>query len=147
MFENESSTVTELLVTIEEQTSYRGVNFIMKLSVIKKFHFCYGHYLPKYDGKCKNIHGHNSVLEVEVSGTNAYEYDGMVIDFVKLKSIVSPVLEKFDHTFLNNFMDVPTAENIAQFFYIEIQKRLPIGNVLERIKITETEDSWAEVKR
>ena len=119
----------------------------MKLSITKKFHFCYGHYLPNYDGKCKNIHGHNSVLEVEVSGINAQEYEGMVVDFVKLKSIVSPILEKFDHTFLNNFMDVPTAENIAQFFYIEIQKRLPIGNVLERIKITETEDSWAEVKR
>ena len=40
----------------------------MKLhKVTKVIDFCYGHRLLKYDGKCKNLHGHNGVLEIDIS--------------------------------------------------------------------------------
>ena len=35
--------------------------------VTKEIHFCYGHRLMNYDGKCRYFHGHNGKVEVELS--------------------------------------------------------------------------------
>lgn len=90
----------------------------MKTTATKKFHFCYAHRLPQYNGKCSNMHGHNAEVEVTVSGTyrGPGEYHGMVVDFGILKNIVSPSIEAFDHCTINDLMLIPTAENIADLF-------------------------------
>jgi len=66
------------------------------------------HYLPGYEGKCAELHGHNLKIEVKVDA----EIDpatGMVIDFAEIKKI----LRKYDHKLMNDFMEMPTAENFA----------------------------------
>ena len=35
--------------------------------VVKEIHFCYGHRLMNYDGKCAHPHGHNGKIEIELA--------------------------------------------------------------------------------
>lgn len=119
------------------------------LSVCKRFEFCYGHYLPNYNGACANQHGHNSILEVEIL-EGVYDegdiYSSMVIDFKELKKIVKEqVIDVLDHQNLNDFIFIPTAENIVRFIVAELKK--PFGDYLIRVRVYETSDSYAEWKK
>lgn len=121
---------------------------MMIKTITKRFSFCYGHHLPNYSGKCKNQHGHNSILEVEVCG-NPFDrsYDGMIIDLKKLKELVEfYVIEKLDHKNLNEFLIVtPTIENINQWVWDELEKIF--GKFLVRVRVSESDSSWSEIKR
>jgi len=114
------------------------------ITVTKRFEFEYAHMLPGYDGKCKNLHGHHGVLEVEIgqfliNGT----YEGMVIDFSDLKRIVEKyVIDKFDHHYLNDFIPISTAENMTLKIVEELQ--IHFGKALKRVRVYETPDSYAE---
>ena len=61
------------------------------IRITKDFRFETGHALYGYDGKCKNIHGHNFKLSVTVTGgpitDKSHPKYGMVIDFSYLKKI------------------------------------------------------------
>ena len=119
-----------------------------KLTATKRFSFCYGHYLPEFIGKCKNVHGHNSFLEVTFDGNSAEkEYPTMVVDFTKIKKYVQPLVDKLDHQNLNDFFTYPTAETILEYFASEIQKECPFGDCLVRMRIWETPDSYIEWTR
>ena len=63
-----------------------------KIRITKKFRFEAAHALYGYDGKCKNIHGHNYKLFVTIIGkpiSNQSDVKfGMVMDFDDLKKIV-----------------------------------------------------------
>jgi 6-pyruvoyltetrahydropterin/6-carboxytetrahydropterin synthase len=113
----------------------------MKLSVTKRFTFEAAHHLPNYEGKCKNLHGHSYILEVTVSGS-IDSNSGMVVDFSKLKKIIQEkIIDKYDHAYINDFLSLPTAENMIK----DIISRIGyIGVNLKKIKLYETEDSWAE---
>lgn len=139
------------------------------LTVTKRFEFCYAHHLPEYEGKCKNVHGHNSIVEVTFEPIAGYNpYPGMVIDFSVIKKYVQPIIDILDHKYLNKdiypfshvrnyalvedprelydhdvFNVTPTAENIAMYFVNEISKT-PIGQGLTRVRVYETPDNWAE---
>jgi 6-pyruvoyltetrahydropterin/6-carboxytetrahydropterin synthase len=122
-----------------------------KVTITKKFEFCYGHYLPEYNGKCANAHGHNSTLEIEVDGHNSVNtYQGMVMDFGDLKKIVKErIVDYLDHKNLNDlpeFFDVaPTAENIVSFIVENLsQEDSPLKFCLVRVRVYETPDSYAE---
>jgi len=66
-------------------------------TIRKKFKFEMAHMLgDSYSQECQNIHGHSYVLEVKVISSNLNK-DGMVIDFKRLKEIVMPVVDLFDH--------------------------------------------------
>ena len=70
-----------------------------KIRITKKFRFEAAHALYGYDGKCKNIHGHNYKLFVTVIGVpvndNSNAKEGMVMDFGDLKKIVNTqIIEK-----------------------------------------------------
>jgi 6-pyruvoyltetrahydropterin/6-carboxytetrahydropterin synthase len=78
------------------------------------------HWLKEYAGKCSRLHGHTWLLEVEVEldAVEAQrvieENNGMMWDFTNIKKVV----EKFDHTCLNEGMEKqPTAENISEEIY------------------------------
>ena len=117
----------------------------MPVTVTKKFDFCYGHFLPDYNGDCKNQHGHNSVVEVEF-GENPYQtFNGMVLDFKEIKKHVGPIINELDHKNLNEVMtDIPTAENICVHIAKQIMLRCPFGKALLRVRVSETSDSFAE---
>ncbi|WP_319576492.1 6-carboxytetrahydropterin synthase QueD [uncultured Desulfobacter sp.] len=90
-------------------------------------HFAAAHSLRGYDGNCSNLHGHNWVVEAHIRCTKLNQL-GMGIDFRDIKSVVKDVLNKLDHTNLNDVAEFgsinPTAENLAKFLYSELSRRL-----------------------
>ena len=116
--------------------------------VAKDIHFCYGHRLLDYDGKCAHPHGHNgkAVIHLEAS---SLDKRGMVFDFGGVKDIVQRwVDEKLDHQMILRKDDPlvkvlggmkepyflmdgnPTAENLAKLIYdFAKSKKLPIRKV------------------
>jgi 6-pyruvoyltetrahydropterin/6-carboxytetrahydropterin synthase len=120
------------------------------LTVCRSFNFCYGHFLPNYPGKCKNQHGHNSILEVEVDGCEGdfgKGYEGMILDFSILKKIVeTKVIEEFDHQNINSIMECPTAENMVMWVVSQLEQT-PLEGHLLRVRIYETPNSYAEWRK
>lgn len=89
----------------------------MRLRLTKQFDFQMAHALSGYDGKCRNIHGHNYRLFVTVEGEPVSDTDsakrGMVLDFSELKRIVElHVVEPLDHALLLP-ADSPFARHLA----------------------------------
>ncbi len=89
--------------------------------VTKIFSFDAAHNLTDYYGKCEHLHGHTYTLEVTMKGD--VQSNGLVIDFVLLKRIVKDkILEKLDHTYLNDLLENPSAERIASWIWDELEK-------------------------
>jgi len=124
-----------------------------KITITKKFDFCYGHRLPHYNGKCVNFHGHNSCLEIEIDNHHTVEtYSGMVMDFNDIKKIVKErIIEELDHKNLNDLPQfefiTPTAENIVDWIVKNLLAiNSPLQYCLVRVRLYETADSYAEWK-
>lgn len=132
----------------------------MKVSVTKIFEFEAAHHLPGYNGACKNLHGHTYKLEITVRGF-VDSKTGMVMDFKKLKVMVKKkIIDKYDHSDLNNFFLMPTAENMVREIAVELAKAIdyiqPLksmpkyskysGVELVRVRLWETSTSYAEVE-
>lgn len=134
----------------------------MKFSVTRLIHFCYGHRLLDYSGKCRHPHGHNGVLEVTIE-KKGLDRLGMVVDFEEIKLKVQRWVDaELDHKMLLNRRDPlvavlkkmgepvvvmganPTAENIAKlvFDYARRQK-LPV----ESVRLWETVNSFAQYRK
>ena len=118
------------------------------LSITKIFTFAAAHHLPKYKGKCKNVHGHTFKLFVTVKLRVDYmgTKEGMIVDFSELKRIVNYLLEDIDHTDLNKTCcSLPTAENLVGI----IKKKLDDCFLnepfyLSKLRLHESETSYAE---
>ena len=136
-----------------------------RTTVTKRMNFCYGHFLPGYDGKCSEQHGHNSMIEVSVSrslnGINDTP-DGMIEDFGVLKAHINKVLlSKIDHKNINDISPIafgrkfedltnkmihmPTAENMVDLFWWKLNEKYQ--DWLECVRIYETPDCWVERRR
>ncbi|WP_297527985.1 6-carboxytetrahydropterin synthase QueD [Thiohalobacter sp.] len=89
--------------------------------------FASAHTLSGYPGACSRMHGHNWKVEVEVEA-DALDEIGMAIDFKAIKRAANEIGDRLDHRYLNElepFTEVnPTAENIAAYFYRELQRKL-----------------------
>src|SRR5436305_1806510 len=84
----------------------------MRTTVTRSFTFEAAHQLPWHTGACRNLHGHGYRLEVSVSGPIGD--NGIVIDFDELGAVVNrEIIARYDHTYLNDVLDNPTAELIA----------------------------------
>jgi len=107
--------------------------------VTKEFIFDAAHFLPFYEGKCENLHGHTYKMHVTVKAKKD-NYSGMAFDFVLLKEAAKKeVVDLFDHQLINDHIENPSAENIAQFAWEKlIQKNIP----LYEIKVWETPTSF-----
>ncbi|MDR2511913.1 MAG: 6-carboxytetrahydropterin synthase [Bacteroidales bacterium] len=140
------------------------------ITVTKIFNFEMAHALNNYNGVCSNIHGHSYKLEVSVTGEiindkNSPKF-GMIIDFKDLKSIVNNVIiNNFDHFLVlnketdenlknllkRNYQNIkfvnfqPTNENLLLYFADLINAELPKNVHLYRLKMYETETSFAEL--
>ena len=112
--------------------------------VVKK-EFSSAHILHGHPGDCKRMHGHNWTVEAKVEGENINKI-GMVIDFKDIKNILSEIISKLDHRYLNDiepFIDNnPTAENISKYIYKELSKNINTDNIkVSEIKLWETNNS------
>lgn len=113
----------------------------------RTFTFDSAHYLPNYDGKCANLHGHTYHLTVEIEGPvqKGGHYGlpaGMVMDFGMLKDFGEKVLERYDHHCLNDILDNPTAENLVIEIYRDLARQLPAGIRINRLVLWETPTSY-----
>ncbi len=115
-----------------------------ELTVRRKFSAA--HQLRGHEGKCEALHGHTYAIEVYI---HARELDniGLAVDFKDLKNIIDGVLERYDHSFINEVPpfneENPSAENMARVVYGEIKKGLPAGVSLSRVMVWESEDAGA----
>ena len=124
----------------------------------KSFEFAYGHRLLNYDGKCRYLHGHNGVVEIDVESSKL-DNRGMVIDFNEIRDLIRrwvednmdhrmilctkdsmiDLLRKFDQP-LYLMEDNPTAENIAKHIYYQAKnQKLSVTEV----RVWETSTSCA----
>ena len=130
--------------------------------VTREIHFCYGHRLLQYEGKCRNLHGHNgrAVITLESPSLDGL---GMVVDFSKIKRVVSGWIDaNLDHCMLLHkddpvlpelrrqgepvfLFDVnPTAENIAKLIFDYTASQ---GFPVTQVALWETHDSFAVYRR
>ena len=69
-------------------------------SVTQIIHFCYGHRLLRHAGKCRYLHGHNGVVEIEL-GSRQLDTRGMVRDFNEIKQAIHTWIDReLDHKML-----------------------------------------------
>ena len=95
----------------------------MRLDV--EFHFAASHRLPRYEGPCFRLHGHNYKFFVALEG-EVDPHSGMIIDFGLVKAAVQEeVLARGDHRDLYDLLENPTAENIARWIWEALEAPLP----------------------
>ena len=109
--------------------------------LIKEFEFDAAHNLTRYHGKCEKLHGHTYKLVVKLKGTR--DHEDMVFDFVQLKNIVkAEIIDKFDHAYLNDIIENPTAENIAVYVWDKLAPLVKRDNAeLYEVEVWETKTS------
>lgn len=139
---------------MKEDTKKAIEPFMNLITVTRRFDFCYAHTLPEYEGKCVQMHGHNGVLEIEVSHEVPdyfKRYNGMVMDFGLLKKVVNDtIIDKIDHKYLNEVYEFdedvpPTAENTVAVIAFILEAIFGAG--LVRVRLYETPNSYAEWRR
>ena len=129
--------------------------------VTKTIDFCYGHRLVGHKGKCKHLHGHNGLLEVDMEAASL-DADGMVVDFGQMREVVKGWVDAhLDHKMLLSrgdqalpaltalgeplFLldDNPTAENICKLVFHEARRQ---GLQVVEVRLWETPTSRASYR-
>ncbi len=132
-----------------------------RFQVTKVIEFSYGHRLLDHAGKCKYLHGHNGVVEVDVEA-NAVDRLGMVVDFGEVTEVVKTWIdENLDHRMLLSGDDPatpileaagepvfvmaenPTAENIAKLIWTASRDQ---GLQVAEVRVWETSTSRASYR-
>lgn len=134
---------------------------------MRRFTFCAGHRLVGHEGKCQNLHGHNYVVEVYVTGQQQ-DAVGRILDFKLLKQKCHGWLdEHWDHAFILWDQDEnalaairscqphrifelpynPTAENMAKYFLEQVCPKIlhETGATAFKVRLWESEETYAEV--
>lgn len=130
--------------------------------VTREIHFCYGHRLINYSGKCKNLHGHNGLAVITIESEQLDEL-GMVTDFSNIKSVVSQWIDdNLDHRMIlceedpllpilqqqNEPVYVmqvnPTAESIARVIFDVVDEA---GFPVTKVTLWETASCFATYSR
>lgn len=143
------------------------------MQITTRLEFDSGHRIPSHKSQCRNLHGHRYAIEITLSGDIIQQEgssdQGMVMDFSDVKRIArEKLVDVWDHAFLvyaqdyviRNFLEnlpghktvimknVPTAENMAAeaFKILKQEYHDTYGTQLklERIRLYETPNSWAD---
>ena len=116
-----------------------------ELKIISQFSAA--HQLRDFGGKCENLHGHNWKIEVFVRGEKLDD-TGLLMDFAVIKKATGDVIDKLDHTFLNEleyFKDRnPSSENIARHIFKALEQELNHGEIrVSRVTAWESDTACA----
>ena len=146
------------------------------MQITRRLEFDAGHRIPDHASQCRHLHGHRYAIEITLTGTPVraagVAENGMLMDFSRVKQLArTHVVDAWDHaflvyrgdapvlTFLNSMpghktvvLDaVPTAENLAgiAFAILDPVYQATLGNQLrlERVRIYETPNCWADADR
>lgn len=126
--------------------------------VTRIIHFCYGHRLLNYQGKCRYLHGHNGMVEIELEA-NTLDRRGMVRDFSEMKQKLQGWIDAhLDHKMILRRDDPalaalrkmkepvyvmetnPTAENLAKLIFGQVKR---LGFPVRSVRLWETDSSSA----
>lgn len=126
--------------------------------VSREIHFCYGHRLLDYAGKCRHLHGHNGVAVITLESDHLDRL-GMVMDFGEIKRVMQTWIDThLDHRMILHrddpilptlrdmdeplfLLDVnPTAENLAKLIYDQAKQH---GFPIVEVTLWETPSSYA----
>ena len=112
-------------------------------TIYKVVGFAAAHHLTNVepDHQCARVHGHNYRVEFELSSLDLDEH-GFVLDYGVLKELVS----QYDHRDLNDFLENPTAELLAQELALQLDELLPPFIRIRYIRVHENDTSWAEYR-
>ena len=110
-------------------------------------HFDAAHFLRGYRGKCEALHGHRFRVVARVSA-DKLDDAGMAYDFTELKKHLNDILDKYDHTCLNDVSPFdkinPSSEHLATTIHGELKKKLGGEKVsISSIEVWESPQSWA----
>lgn len=111
---------------------------------VKMFKFESAHKLiGSYSGLCDSIHGHSYRFEIGVR--KRLRNDGITIDFSELSEIVKKyVVDILDHSYLNDVLDNPTAENLSLWIWDVLEKDALLKG-MNRVRLWETDSSYVEI--
>ena len=119
----------------------------MIYTIGKRVNISAGHHLQGLSEghPCARPHGHGYSIEVEVTA-RYLDDSGMVTDF----GLISDVCKRYDHRDLNEMPSFaslnPTAESFAEVLFRELRRILNTDRVsVTRVRVSETDTSWAEV--
>lgn len=144
------------------------------ITITRRLEFDAGHRIPNHQGQCANLHGHRYVLELTLRGeinlSSGAADEGMLVDFGQVKLLAQQhLIEMWDHAFLvyrddKTVVDflaslpghktvildcVPTVENLASIAYQIlapiIAQHFTRQVLLERVRIYETPNCWADI--
>jgi 6-pyruvoyltetrahydropterin/6-carboxytetrahydropterin synthase len=143
------------------------------MRITRRLEFDAGHRIPQHRSRCRHLHGHRYAIEITlvgelIAGRDAPER-GMVMDFSEVRDIAwRELVDGWDHAFLAwrgdtevveflrtlpqhktvLFDEPPTAEHLAQVAFRVLapayRGRYPNGPRLERVRIYETPNCWAD---
>jgi len=113
-------------------------------------HFDAAHALRGYKGKCETLHGHRFRVIVKVTASKLDDI-GLAYDFTELKTRLKSILERFDHTTINDIPPFdkinPSSENIASTIYNEIKAALKEAPAeLAAVEVWESPESGVEYR-
>ena len=133
--------------------------------VTKRLDFCYGHRLVNHNGVCRHLHGHNAMVEIDVTAPTLDDRD-MVVDFADIKRVVKEWIDReLDHKMILRHDDPlvtllraqgepvytidsnPTAERLARLIF---ETATSLGFNVSAVRLWETPGScasWAPVNR
>ncbi len=139
------------------------------IKITKQFSFEMAHALRNYDGLCRNIHGHSYKMDITLAGHPLHDEsspkNGMVMDFGDLKRLVNEeIISLLDHALVLNaktdaqlvealkqnyekivIVDFqPTTENLLNFIADKLKAKLSERVKLTRIRLRETDTSYAD---
>jgi 6-pyruvoyltetrahydropterin/6-carboxytetrahydropterin synthase len=118
------------------------INVNTEMTVYKKCRIEIAHRIDGHE-TCGKVHGHSIDIVVGIRGGMGL-LSGMVIDFKTIKHYIQKeVIDRFDHTFLNDTLPIPTAEYLAFYIFKKLQSR-SLNVVM--VRVHETENNYVEYK-
>jgi 6-pyruvoyltetrahydropterin/6-carboxytetrahydropterin synthase len=126
--------------------------------VTKRLDFCYGHRLVNHQGVCRHLHGHNAMVEIDITAETLDAQD-MVVDFAEIKRAVKTWIDReLDHKMILRHDDPmvevlrgqgepvytidsnPTAERLARLIFDAARG---LGFKVSAVRLWETPGSCA----
>lgn len=109
----------------------------MKQEIIRTFYFDAAHKIPGHS-KCGRLHGHTWRFDVVLEGEPSGEFN-FLIDFHDFDKIVNrEVVDILDHSYLNDILEMPTSENIANWIFKKLKDAFPENVKLKEIRVYES---------
>jgi len=107
----------------------------MKTKVTEKFTFEAAHRIEGVGKENARIHGHSHEVYVTISGEPDPRY-GWLMEQGEFKKKCKHIIGYLDHSYLNEFMELTTAEAIALHIFSRLSEdRFPSHITLESVKV------------